>query len=181
LSPSAKSVASVGAREESGVQEASEVREESAPRESGVQEASEVREVNVLRESEVREASEVHEVNVLRENVHPVHLARWVNDRHDRLVARKPRQVQRRRSESLLLQVRSVEPKRLRRQHVHHVAGKRSRPQLQRRRNRLRAARPKRLRHPHLKPVLLRASRGDSKPCYWHRHVLNIANSIAAV
>jgi hypothetical protein len=32
-----------------------------------------------------------------------------------------------------------------------------------------------------LRPVFLRASRGDSKPCYWHRHVISTANSIAVV
>jgi hypothetical protein len=34
-------------------------------------------------------------------------------------------------------------------------------------------------RHQHHRPVLLRANRGDFKPCYWHRHVINTANSIA--
>jgi hypothetical protein len=34
-------------------------------------------------------------------------------------------------------------------------------------------------RNKRLRPVLLRASRGDTKPCYWHRHVLSTANSIA--
>jgi hypothetical protein len=34
-------------------------------------------------------------------------------------------------------------------------------------------------RNKRLRPVLLRASRGDTKPCYWHRHVPSTANSIA--
>jgi hypothetical protein len=36
-------------------------------------------------------------------------------------------------------------------------------------------------RHHHLRLELvrLRANRGDSKPCYWHRHVQSIADSIA--
>jgi hypothetical protein len=31
------------------------------------------------------------------------------------------------------------------------------------------------------RPRRLRASRGERKPCYWHRHDINIANSIAGV
>jgi hypothetical protein len=38
---------------------------------------------------------------------------------------------------------------------------------------------PRPRRQPHHRQVHRRASRGDSKPCYWHRHVLSIANSIA--
>jgi len=33
--------------------------------------------------------------------------------------------------------------------------------------------------HQHQARVLLRASRGDSKPCYWHRHDISTASSIA--
>jgi hypothetical protein len=36
-------------------------------------------------------------------------------------------------------------------------------------------------RHLHRAKVLLRASRGDSKPCYWHRHVISTASSTAVV
>jgi hypothetical protein len=38
-------------------------------------------------------------------------------------------------------------------------------------------------RHHHRQRILvrLRASRGDSKPCYWHRHVQSTADSIAVV
>ena len=43
-----------------------------------------------------------------------------------------------------------------------------------------RPLRPQR-RHPLLSLVLPRASRGDAKPCYWHRHVINTASSIAVV
>jgi len=35
--------------------------------------------------------------------------------------------------------------------------------------------------HQHLRLVRLRASRGDSKPCYWHRHVQSTADNIAVV
>jgi hypothetical protein len=34
-------------------------------------------------------------------------------------------------------------------------------------------------RHLHRAMALLRASRGDSKPCYWHRHDISIASNIA--
>ncbi len=36
-------------------------------------------------------------------------------------------------------------------------------------------------RHLHRAMALLRASRGDSKPCYWHHHDISTANSIAVV
>jgi len=35
--------------------------------------------------------------------------------------------------------------------------------------------------HQHQRLVRLRASRGDSKPCYWHRHVQSTADNIAVV
>jgi hypothetical protein len=39
--------------------------------------------------------------------------------------------------------------------------------------------RPRHHRHLLQTMALLRASRGDSKPCYWHHHDINTANSIA--
>jgi hypothetical protein len=40
---------------------------------------------------------------------------------------------------------------------------------------------PRHHRHLHRAMALLRASRGDSKPCYWHHHDISTASNIAVV
>jgi hypothetical protein len=50
-----------------------------------------------------------------------------------------------------------------------------------RRFRRLRYRRHRHHRHLHQVKALLRASRGESKPCYWHRHDISTASNIAVV
>jgi len=54
-----------------------------------------------------------------------------------------------------------------------------SRRRQQHRSYRLLLQNPPRHHYQRLELVRLRANRGDSKPCYWHRHVQSIADSIA--
>jgi hypothetical protein len=85
---------------------------------------------------------------------------------------------------------RKVSVQRVRKVNVHHVH-RLSNPHQLRRHSCLRLQRfnqflrflrrRRRQRHQHRRLGRLRASRGDSKPCYWHRHVQSTADSIAVV
>jgi hypothetical protein len=69
--------------------------------------------------------------------------------------------------------------KSLRLRHLQFRMFKRLRYQKLRKSLRLRHLKLRHHRHLHRVMALLRANRGDSKPCYWHRHDISTASNIA--
>jgi hypothetical protein len=165
--------------------------------------------VRVRRESDPREESvnrEENELHVRRGSGHPGHRE---SDPREESVNREENELHVRRGSDHPGHKGESGPKAARGPHVHHARRGSVRhaqrglnallsrlqrfQRLQRRRLSLRfryqqsrRPRQRRLRrHPHQRPamarVLLRASRGDLKPCYWHRHDINTASSIAVV
>jgi len=139
-----------------------------------------VNELHVRRESDPREESvnrEENELHVRRGSDHPEH--RESNPR----AARGPH-VHHARRGSVRHAQRGPNALRSRLQRLQRL--QRRRPSLRFRYHQCGRPRQRRLRrHPHQRQamarVLLRASRGDLKPCYWHRHDINTASSIAVV
>jgi hypothetical protein len=166
--------------------------------------------VRVRRESDPREESVNREENELRArrrgSDHPGHRE---SDPREESVNREENELRARRRGSDHPGHRESDPKAARGPHVHHARRgsvqhaqrglnallsrlqwfqrlQRRRLSLRFRYQQFRRPRQRRLRrHPHQRQamarVLLRASRGDLKPCYWHRHDINTASSIAVV
>jgi hypothetical protein len=153
--------------------------------------------------------SELKVANVVVNVVRHVVRVRRESDPREESVNREENELRARRRGSDHPGHRESDPKAARGPHVHHARRGSVRhaqrglnallsrlqrfQRLQRRRlslrfryQQFRRPRQRRLRrHPHQRQamarVLLRASRGDLKPCYWHRHDINTASSIAVV
>jgi hypothetical protein len=162
--------------------------------------------VRVRRGSDPREESvnrEENELRARRGSDHPGH--RGESDPREESVNREENELRARRGSDHPGHRGESDPKAARGPHVHHARRGSVRhaqrglnallsrlqrfQRLQRRRPSLRFRcqqfRSRLRRHPHQRQamarVLLRASRGDLKPCYWHRHDINTASSIAVV